>query len=167
MKASTLRFVPVGLYPVELHRQVMERERFDLVIETMLREGVVKSKARALDLISALVQWLCVGTAALTHNNFVMLRGPVDDTFHTLIIHTRFYASFCDRYFGRFVHHDPFTKQLAEEAVKNGAIDNTLRLLQDGFGKDLHPELRKWVALVRSGRFVVTMVSCPGNDLEG
>ena len=31
----------------------------------------------------------------------------VDDAWHELILCTGYYADFCDRHFGRFVHHDP------------------------------------------------------------
>ena len=36
--------------------------------------------------------------------------GPsqrVDDVWHELILCTREYRALCDRYFGRFIHHDP------------------------------------------------------------
>lgn len=35
---------------------------------------------------------------------------PLDDMWHAFVLHTKDYADFCHRYFGRIVHHDPETR---------------------------------------------------------
>lgn len=53
---------------------------------------------------SGMLQFLYV-TATVTGRG-----GPpyyIDAAWHAFILHTRDYAEFCDRYFGRFLHHQP------------------------------------------------------------
>src|SRR6266496_4410333 len=35
------------------------------------------------------------------------MRGPIDELWHTFVIFTEKYASFCDQVAGRFLHHSP------------------------------------------------------------
>jgi hypothetical protein len=42
----------------------------------------------------------------------------VDAAWHELILFTRFYAQFCEKYFSRFVHHTPNKKEDSKGFVK-------------------------------------------------
>jgi len=48
--------------------------------------------------------WLCSVT-----ENSVAPTAIIDTGWHAFILHTRDYASFCDKYLGTFVHHQPHT----------------------------------------------------------
>lgn len=59
--------------------------------------------------------------------------GPLVDTaVHNLILDTCNYAEFCDRHFGRFLHHVP------EIAFKyDGTVEHTARVIEtNGFAVD-------------------------------
>ena len=54
----------------------------------------------------------------------------VDDAWHEIILCTREYAALCQRYFGRFVHHDPG----GSDALNHRRFHETLRLYNLHFG---------------------------------
>ncbi len=54
----------------------------------------------------------------------------VDDAWHELILCTREYAALCQRYFGRFVHHDPG----GSDDLNHRRFRETLRLYNLHFG---------------------------------
>jgi hypothetical protein len=54
----------------------------------------------------------------------------VDDAWHEIILCTREYAALCQRYFGRFVHHDPG----GSDALNHRRFRETLRLYNLHFG---------------------------------
>jgi|GEM_PF-1187098 len=45
--------------------------------------------------------------AAINPQNDYGMTGPVDDIWHTFILHTKDYAAFCQDCVGRFLHHYP------------------------------------------------------------
>lgn len=45
--------------------------------------------------------------AAINPQNDYGMTGPVDDIWHTFILHTKDYANFCQACVGRFLHHYP------------------------------------------------------------
>lgn len=69
---------------------------------------------------------------ALTgHANAGLTPSPrVDDAWHEMILCTREYADLCQRYFGRFVHHDPG----GSDALNHRRFRETLRLYNLHFG---------------------------------
>jgi hypothetical protein len=58
------------------------------------------------------------------------MRGPVDDLWHTFILFTREYATFCEEVAGGFIHHEPSTQQ-DPEAAPAGSEDPYLTMLRD------------------------------------
>jgi hypothetical protein len=57
----------------------------------------------------------------------------VDDMWHELVLHTREYAEFCERAFGRFLHHTPESAMSADAAEENRgpALQITYRLARE------------------------------------
>lgn len=69
--------------------------------------------------------------------------GPpekIDACWHEFILYTKDYAAFCEKYFGRFIHHNP---RRVTDPPKDGARPRkTLAAIQQLFGTDLSPN---WV----------------------
>ena len=60
---------------------------------------------------------------AQARGRFVAMPSQVaDDAWHAFILHTRYYQDFCDKAFGRFLHHTPAeamtTQTLATEGIQ-------------------------------------------------
>lgn len=60
------------------------------------------------------------------------MRGPIDELWHTFILFTEKYASFCDQVAGRFLHHTPGNAGRAELPVSGG-----------GAAKEPEPSIRE------------------------
>lgn len=59
----------------------------------------------------------------------------IDECWHHFILFTQEYASFCDRFFGRFLHHRP---RYPEDGPGDGTIkEKTLEAAREVFGDDL------------------------------
>jgi len=57
----------------------------------------------------------------------------IDECWHNFILFTNDYAAFCQDYFGRFLHHRPFSKQEAVNA--DGSLTRrTMELAESTFG---------------------------------
>ena len=73
--------------------------------------------------------------------NFVCAMYPemseIDDMWHTFIIFTKDYMSFCERYFNKYIHHIPNTSDqpLQKEVFKNG-LALYLSFIYDNLGED-------------------------------
>ena len=77
----------------------------------------------------------------------------IDDMWHIFILHTRDYAEFCHRYFGRFIHHEPLPPdppRERDESEVNTELETFLSLLYDELGE---ATVRRWFrrAPVRKG----------------
>lgn len=85
--------------------------RNDRVIEKF-REAYYFDRDEAAEIFRELLTWLWLaGTSepekpcSMYHPMHVM-----DSMWHTFLSFTRDYAQFCERYFSRFIHHDPHTR---------------------------------------------------------
>ncbi len=67
----------------------------------------------------------------------------IDDMWHTFLLFTKDYMSFCEHYFGDFIHHSPTTDDSAisspEEYEKD--LENYLSYIYDNLGE---ATVRKW-----------------------
>lgn len=97
---------------------------------------------------------------------YVMLEGEVDDGLHTLILHTKWYADFCEKHIGFFIHHTPLDAETADKLKLEGAISDTADFLVREFGDDLNPLLKKWKELSEGGMLTVRDVSCVSNGYD-
>jgi hypothetical protein len=50
------------------------------------------------------------------------MRGPVDELWHTFLMFTEDYQSFCDRIAGTFIHHVPHDDETTQEDRRTGAL---------------------------------------------
>lgn len=139
--------------------RAMNTENFTPIVRTMLRDGVAKSSERAMELITAFMQWISVSTSS-GKKPYLMFRGPVDKTFHCFILNTEFYARFCEKNFGKFINHNPLDSDMAKIVVARGGIRHTIQLLKNNFGNELHPELQKWVRAEIRRKLNPSSVSC-------
>ncbi|HEY2732678.1 MAG TPA: hypothetical protein VGI70_01770 [Polyangiales bacterium] len=75
----------------------------------------------------------------------------VDEMWHAFVVYTRDYAAFCDRYFGRMIHHEP--TRFAEERAWNRLVRRSPARARASLAKTLERE----VALVadRLGKAVM------------
>ncbi|WP_063059894.1 hypothetical protein [Nocardia sienata] len=90
-----------GTDPAAVARVVGELELPDAVFKTC------PWQPRAL-IDNGLRQWLrCCGPALADGQVIGMPSHAVDEAWHGLILCTRRYAEFCDRAYGRFLHHYP------------------------------------------------------------
>jgi hypothetical protein len=119
-----------------LHREVP----LSLVLETAMLDcglGDLTNAAKAYD---ALIQWLSlVPICQIERRAYVMLKGPVDQMWHAFILHTEAYYRLCRRHLFFFLHHYPRTG-----APSAGLVRDTVALLTQEYGSDLHPYLRSW-----------------------
>jgi len=68
----------------------------------------------------------------------------IDDMWHTFLLFTKDYISFCKQYLGRFFHHSPTTdKEKAERSTNDFEIDfvRFLSYAYDNLGEEI---VRKW-----------------------
>lgn len=154
-----LRSMQSSATPRAISIMVLNTANFDRIVKTMMREGVAKSEERASELIGAFVQWFSVSTHS-GDKPYLMFRGPVDRTFHCFVLNTEYYASFCQRYVGRFINHNPLDADQAAAVVGRGGVEHTIAQLQSAFGADLHPELQKWARAFRAEKLTPSSVSC-------
>lgn len=101
-----------------------ERERVDTAVaELRLPAAVFRTCPwQPRELVEAgLRQWLRCCAPALRHRQVIgMPSRAVDEAWHGLILCTAVYSAFCDKAYGRFLHHHP---EGVEPAGVAGAMD--------------------------------------------
>ncbi len=70
----------------------------------------------------------------LGYPQLAMFSREVDEVWHTHILFTQNYTKFCDRVFGKFVHHTPVSRSTAIESVNN-SVETFLITYTDVFGE--------------------------------
>ena len=88
----------------------LPRDRLDQVVHRIARDHRVR-RATAARWFEELDKFLVV---CATTKGPVSPPPRVDKAWHTFILFTRDYASYCGASHGRFIHHDPFEKPDAE-----------------------------------------------------
>lgn len=146
-----------------LFSKISSEQNFVCIKESLLVNKIFQTKNEAEEAIKAFLQWFTAG-ATFQSKSFVMLDGPVDQVFHTTILHTSWYFDFCLKYTGVYTHHDPLSSEDRKHFSKlRTAVVSTIDRLNDAFGSDLHPLLREWEVRAQSGLFAPESVSCVGN----
>lgn len=82
------------------------------------RRNLNISEEDAKDIFIELMKWiwLCAKAQAIRENGesslpvFLRIQSGmivIDEMWHSFILHTRDYVEFCDRFFGKYIHHTP------------------------------------------------------------
>jgi hypothetical protein len=98
------------------------------------------ARAEAAALFDGLLQWLSAIPFARPGQPIQMVES-VDRMWHAFVLNTKLYRMFCDRFFGRFIDHDPLDREFAGLSKKQYARF-TLATLEQEFGSELHPAFR-------------------------
>lgn len=68
----------------------------------------------------------------------------IDEMWHAFILYTQIYADFCQKYFGRFIHHPPpiskfarNVEQLGEEASNEILVDELITTVYERLGEEV------------------------------
>jgi hypothetical protein len=70
------------------------------------------------------------------------MRGPLDELWHTFIIYTDKYASFCDAVAGRFIHHFPVNREDKGQKPADVTYLNFLKDYESAYGNE--PPIQVW-----------------------
>lgn len=124
MPLSIFSIGVIGFVRIRAWRQsgFLQRYSFPFVLHHKLRERHPKlSDSEIHQVLEGLRQFFFVcqlGSAVSKGVSFGMPSKVVDDAWHEFILMSREYTRFCDRAFGRYLHHTPAA--LSEESVKMG-----------------------------------------------
>ncbi len=122
---------------------VRDRQAHAMVGERLVEKGQL-SCAEAMLAETSFLQFalLCAVT-----DQTVTPSGLADEYWHDFILHTHQYAEWCQRHFGRFLHHRPASRESLEE---RGVVQNSLRLYDIYFNSK-----------------TAAMAKCNGHDCHG
>ena len=122
-----------------LHTAMRNAFDYTAVLETAVQHYGL-SAAEAADRFDGLLQWLSAIPFARPGQPIQMVE-EIDRLWHAFVLNTKLYRSFCARFFGRTIDHDPLDRHFAEESKKQYARF-TLATLEREFGAELHPAFR-------------------------
>jgi hypothetical protein len=123
---------PMIMEDLRLHR--------DAVIETALVDCGVGDRERAEQGLDAFAQWFFTLPTLEPGQRLIMLKGPVDQMWHALILHTKLYRELCEQHLGFFLDHQP-----QPDYPPRAWVADTLRILTRRFGDALHPLFDDWL----------------------
>jgi len=119
-------------------RQLTEQEKDALVfIEAYdfgkIRARVLKDGSVEISKVDLAIAEFCkfVALISLGYTELAMMNGDVDEIWHTLILHTADYETFCNQVAGRFIHHRPAT---SDSPVPDGAKKGFVTAYTEVFG---------------------------------
>lgn len=134
---STSPFGPVEAYPIP-----HVTERF------CNEQGLSAEAGEEYEVELKKYLWLC----SLNDGKNLGMAGPVDELWHTFIIHTRDYEVFCREVLGKFIHHTPTSLSAKANGTAKMHYDEFLATYQRTFGVEapLHiwPRITNKVQLV-------------------
>ncbi len=122
-----------------LHASMLTAFDYSPVLDTAVQHYGL-SRAEASSLFDGLLQWLSAIPFARPGQPIQMVEA-IDRLWHAFVLNTKLYRAFCDRFFGRFIDHDPLDRYFAELSKKQYARF-TLATLTEEFGDALHPAFR-------------------------
>ena len=117
------------------------RTAFDYtpVLDTAVQHYAL-DRTSAASHFDGLLQWLSAIPFARPGQPIQQVEA-IDRLWHAFVLNTKLYRRFCDRFFGRFIDHDPLDRNFAELSKKQYARF-TLATLEQEFGAELHPAFR-------------------------
>lgn len=113
----------------------------DGILATALDDCGLPDREVAAQGLMAFSQWFFALADAGPGERLVMLKGPVDQMWHALILHTKLYRELCDRHLGFFLEHQP-----QPGLPPRAWVADTLRILTRRYGGELHPYFDDWLA---------------------
>jgi len=136
---------------------------YEPVIRTAMRDFGFPTQEAAENAMDAFLQWFSLLPLVEAGKGYVMLNSTVDEIFHSFLLNTAFYRSFCQRTLGGFVDHNPLDQPKPEMPIHDYAV-YTVRLLQEQFGSSLNPLLQDWVTQVTQGSYRISCLGeCPSS----
>lgn len=111
---------------------------FTPVLLTATRECGVRNVKKANQLLDAFLQWFSLIPLLQQGQKLQMIR-EIDPIWHSMILHTKFYRSFCRTYIGQFIDHDPTDVDI--ETSKTEYANFTLNLLEKTYGSAVNKYL--------------------------
>lgn len=74
----------------------------------------------------------------------------IDEIWHAHILYTQDYHAFCDKVFGKYLHHQPLMPGAEEAEANNDAIGLLQKLHQEEFGEPIYDAVYSFVDLYRA-----------------
>lgn len=122
--------------------QIMKQENFAHVLYSVRKDNRGISQRKAEALLDAFLQWFSL-IPFLPKGQGLQMLTSVDKVWHATIMHTAFYHSFCKKYIGTYVHHDPMSVENTTLEAKNQYATTTLTMLDAAFGSNVNIWLKK------------------------
>ncbi len=119
-----------------LHASMLSAFDYTPVLDTAVQHYGL-ARADAASLFDGLLQWLSAIPFARPGQPVQQVES-IDKLWHAFVLNTKLYRAFCDRFFGRYIDHDPLDRHFAEFSKKQYARF-TLATLKQEFGDSLHP----------------------------
>lgn len=106
------------------------------VILTAIRENPGLNREEIKARFTALLQWLAILPNA-TDKTPLQMSFLIDPLWYAFILNTKLYRAFCDKFYGKYIDHDPMDPLNADiEKLKYAKY--TEKLLTDVFGDQIH-----------------------------
>lgn len=124
----------------------LKKVNVGVVVATLIKEGHACGQEDALHQIDACLQWMALAQFVEPNKMLVMFDRKIDNAFHAFVLNTRFYAGFCEKAFGSFLHHDPLDVQTTPiDEVKCG-IEYTITSFKYVYGSGMNPLIAEHVS---------------------
>ena len=121
----------------------------DKIVEFAVRDSFAHDEAEARQVLPEFMQWLAVRTVA-DGDRFVMLSGKLDQVIYHpfMITSTRMFLGYFTKEYmsGEILHHEAVlaSDKPQDSKIVGECVRYTVELLEECFGKDLHPLLKDW-----------------------
>jgi hypothetical protein len=142
-----------------LYETMKQEFDFSQISWTIRRYNSEINEARSEELVDAFLQWVSLAPRNTNQQFITMFQGPVEEAFHCFVLNTRLYRSFCEKFLGYFLHHDPVIDENVPDIAS--AAEYTVNSLQAEFDVSLHPDLQDWCKQFVEGSYEVACVG-PG-----
>lgn len=122
----------------KIYSDMKSENDFTQIIKTCLNECGVKNKKLAYNLLDAFLQWFAL-IPMLKQNEKLQMIREIDPIWHAMILNTKFYREFCNKYVGHYVDHDP--TDVGIEEGKEEYARFTLKLLEQEYPTNINKYL--------------------------
>ena len=114
-----------------LQQKLIEEESFEFLTGRLHKQGYTLEEIP--ELLQEYKRYLILRT--LQPGELPMYSLPVDDVWHAHVLYTEQYRMFCEKVFGRYLDHRPYTKKEFEERIPE-YHHTTLHRYKEVFGVD-------------------------------